>query len=133
MPKSRKKAKTAPTHEIHVLTPEEIRTLIRLCSGSSNSGVRGRALIAVLYGAGLRIAEALALRPRDVDLDRLELRVHRGKGGKARTAVIEPEHRRIRVRISRSLERIDLDEIASRFHYLMYLGSRSSDRDFSTI
>ncbi len=46
-------------------------------------------MLALLYGSGLRIAEALALRPRDLDLDKGIVRVTRGKGGKTRTAGIE--------------------------------------------
>ena len=76
--------------EIDILSPEEVHTLIHLVSRRSPTGVRNRALLAVLYGAGLRIAEALALRPKDVDLDRLTVRVHRGKGSKARTAALNP-------------------------------------------
>ena len=72
--------------QIDVLTPEEVRLLIDLSSRRSPTGVRGRALIALLYGSGLRISEALALRPKDVDLDGCAVRVHDGKGGRARTA-----------------------------------------------
>ena len=83
--------RTAKTpREIDILSPEEVRTLIHLVSRRSPTGVRNRALLAVLYGAGLRIAEALALRPKDLDLDRLTVRVHRGKGSKARTAALNP-------------------------------------------
>ena len=78
------------TYEIDILSPEEVRTLIDLCSRRSPTGIRNRALIAVLYGAGLRISEALALLPKDVDLDALAIRVHRGKGNKARTCGLMP-------------------------------------------
>ncbi len=44
--------------------------------------------IALLFGSGLRIAEALALRPRDVDLDDCSLRVQNGNGGRARVSGI---------------------------------------------
>lgn len=75
---------------IDILRPEEVRQLLDLCSRRSPTGVRNRALIAVLYGAGLRIAEALALMPKDVDLDALTIRVHRGKGNKPRTCALLP-------------------------------------------
>lgn len=45
--------------------------------------LRDRALVELLYGAGLRVGEAVALDVRDVDLHRGEVRVW-GKGGKER-------------------------------------------------
>ena len=45
--------------------------------------LRDRALVELLYGAGLRVAEAAALDVRDVDLHRGDARVM-GKGGKER-------------------------------------------------
>ncbi len=74
---------------VEVLTRAELDALLRTCNRRSPSGLRDRALIALLYGSGLRIAEALALRPRDVDLDASTVRVHLGKGGKARVSGIE--------------------------------------------
>ncbi len=43
----------------------------------------------LMYRAGLRCAEALALRPRDVVLARHEIRVNRGKGAKDRVVWID--------------------------------------------
>jgi integrase/recombinase XerC len=45
--------------------------------------LRDRALVETLYGAGLRVGELAALRVRDLDLHRRELRVL-GKGGRER-------------------------------------------------
>lgn len=42
----------------------------------------------VLYGAGLRLSEACALRLKDVDLDRRELVVRQGKGGRDRLTLL---------------------------------------------
>jgi site-specific recombinase XerD len=42
-----------------ILTPDEVRALIRECSATATTGIRNRALIAVLWRGGLRIAEAL--------------------------------------------------------------------------
>jgi site-specific recombinase XerD len=43
-----------------VLTLAEVNALMRACSKRAPTGVRNRALIAVLYRGQLRIAEALA-------------------------------------------------------------------------
>jgi integron integrase len=43
---------------------------------------------ALLYGGGLRLLEALQLRVKDVDLDRREVVVRRGKGAKDRRTVL---------------------------------------------
>lgn len=45
---------------------------------------RERALLELLYGSGLRIAEVAALRIEDLDLDSRTLRVEHGKGNKTR-------------------------------------------------
>lgn len=68
-----------------VLTPAEVDALLRRCSRRAPTGIRNRALIAVLYRAGLRISEALALLPKDVDLQAGSIRVLHGKGDVDRT------------------------------------------------
>jgi site-specific recombinase XerD len=74
-----------------VLTSEEVRGLIRAASGRAPSGIRNRALLAVMYRAGLRVAEALALFPKDVDAAAGTVRVLHGKGDMARTVALDPE------------------------------------------
>jgi integron integrase len=54
----------------------------------------------LLYGSGLRLEECLELRVKDVDFDRYQIVVRRGKGGKDRTtllpdAVIAPLRRHL--------------------------------------
>jgi site-specific recombinase XerD len=51
---------------------------------------RYQAIIMVLYGAGLRIAEALSLEVTDIDGARGVIRVRHGKGNKAREAKLSP-------------------------------------------
>lgn len=72
-----------------VLNPDEVGALLEALTGDCYIQVRNRALIAVLYRSGLRIAEALSLQPKDVDPDRSSIRVLRGKGGKSRTVGID--------------------------------------------
>jgi integrase len=64
-------------------TIEEIVTVMRR-AGDSVHGRRLRGLIVVLWRAGLRICEALALAEADLDRRRGSLLVRRGKGGRRR-------------------------------------------------
>ncbi len=70
------------------LRPREVLALIDAC-GRGHAGKRDRALIAVMWRAGLRVGEALALLPKDVDVDDGEIRVLHGKFDKARTVAID--------------------------------------------
>jgi integrase/recombinase XerD len=79
--------------EIDILAPEEVRRLMDGCSRRAPTGVRNRALIATLFGAGLRVSEGLSLRPKDLDLDGLAVTVHAGKGDKRRVAALLPDAR----------------------------------------
>jgi len=65
-----------------VLTRDEVKGILDELDG-------GVWLIAsLLYGSGLRLTECLRLRVQDVELARLELTVHDGKGGKDRVTML---------------------------------------------
>ncbi len=66
-------------------TVEEIVAVMRTI-GERADGHRLRALIVLLWRAGLRISEALSLQESDLDRSRGAVRVRRGKGGKRREA-----------------------------------------------
>ena len=61
----------------------EIIAVMR-AAGERPDGVRLRGVVVVLWCAGLRISEALALAETDLDRDRGSILVRRGKGGKRR-------------------------------------------------
>lgn len=71
------------------LTPGEVKGLITACSKRAITGVRNRALIVTLYRAGLRISEALALMPKDLDATSSTIRVLHGKGDHARVVGLD--------------------------------------------
>jgi len=71
------------------LTPDEVKSLIRACSKRAPTGIRNRALIVVLYRAGLRVSEALAIMPKDLDAANSTIRVLHGKGDKARVVGLD--------------------------------------------
>lgn len=77
------------TYPAEILTPDEVYKLIDAC-GKSSMGLRNQALIIVMWRAGLRIAEALALQPKDIDWVTGRITILRGKGGKRRMSVIDP-------------------------------------------
>lgn len=65
------------------LSPAETERLIEAASGTMPRARRDRALVELLYGAGLRVSEAVGLQKSGVDLDERIVRVV-GKGGKER-------------------------------------------------
>ncbi len=85
----REPANKGRSFPVEVLTDEEVKNLIRACSNRAPTGIRNRALIVVLYRGGLRLAETLALEPKDVDADRGTLVVLHGKGDRRRTVGID--------------------------------------------
>jgi len=65
------------------LPPEQTALLMQPTDAASK--LRDMALLAVLYGCGLRVSEAVGLNLDEIDMQSAELRVH-GKGGKERIA-----------------------------------------------
>lgn len=68
-----------------VLSPEVIHFLE--CVGS----IKHRAILTTCYAAGLRISEAVHLKPTDIDSQRMVIRVDQGKGQKDRYVMLSPK------------------------------------------
>ncbi|MDQ6774131.1 MAG: tyrosine-type recombinase/integrase [Candidatus Dormibacteraeota bacterium] len=84
-PKTTKGQHFAP----EVLTEVEFRGLLKACSGRAPTGIRNRALLVAMYRGGLRVSEALALKPGDVDPERGTVRVLHGKGDRSRVVGLD--------------------------------------------
>ena len=69
------------------LSPGEAERLIDAAKGTEPRALRDQALVELLYGAGLRVSEAVGLDRTGVDLDDRLVRVI-GKGGKERVVPI---------------------------------------------
>lgn len=67
-----------------VLTPGEMRRLLNAPDTSRLDGIRDKAMLELLYSAGLRLAELCALTVYDVDVHGGYVRVNSGKGAKDR-------------------------------------------------
>jgi integrase/recombinase XerD len=74
-----RRARTLP----RTLSAGEAERLIEAANGTSPRAMRDRALVELMYGAGLRVSEAVGLQRRSVDLDDRIVRAL-GKGSKER-------------------------------------------------
>jgi len=69
-----------------VLSPEEVVHFLG-CVGST----KHRAILTTCYAAGLRISEAIHLKPAHIDSQRMVIRVEQGKGRKDRYVMLSPK------------------------------------------
>jgi len=74
-----KKPQTLPV----VLSPEEALRFLE-----SVQLLKHRAILTTCYAAGLRVSEAVRLRPTDIDSQRMVIRVEQGKGQKDRYVML---------------------------------------------
>jgi integrase len=89
-----------------IFTPAEVGLLEALPSPDGP-------LFAILFGTGIRKAEARKLRRGDIDLDRRRLMVREGKGGKDRIVALTPS-------AINAVADLDLLEALDRHDYLWY-------------
>jgi integrase/recombinase XerD len=81
-----KRRRTLP----RTLSPGEAERLIEAATGTTPRALRDRALVELLYGAGLRVSEAVGLERSAVDLEQRIVRAV-GKGSKERVVPIGRE------------------------------------------
>lgn len=72
-----------------IYTNEEVMLLISSQNRRAASGLRHRALIALLWRSGLRIQEALDLEIRDINIETCTIHVRSGKGDKERRVAMD--------------------------------------------
>ena len=69
-----------------VLSPEEVLRFLGCVRSTKH-----RAILTTCYAAGLRISEAVHLKPSDIDSKRMVIRVDQGKGQKDRYVMLSPQ------------------------------------------
>ena len=69
-----------------VLSPEEVSQFL-----GAVGGLHHRVILTVCYAAGLRISEAIGLKPAAIDSQRMVIRVEAGKGRKDRYVMLSPK------------------------------------------
>ncbi len=108
--------------------PAEVNSLIAGLERDGPLGLRDRALVELVYSAGLRSAEAVGLDLEDVDFEQELLHV-RGKGGKERTVPLGEE---AAYRLSRYL-RDARPQLARGAENALFLSARGRRLDTSTL
>lgn len=73
------------------LERDEVHALMAACSNRAPTGIRNRALLAVLWRGMLRINESLTLKPADFNAAKSTIRILKGKGRKPRTVALNGE------------------------------------------
>jgi integrase/recombinase XerC len=76
---------SAQKKEPKSLTLDEAQALVQHCPRQSAEERRSRIIVLLLYGCGLRTAELCGLDVTDVNVERQELLMRHGKGGRQRT------------------------------------------------
>jgi site-specific recombinase XerD len=69
-----------------VLSPEEVLHFLTCVSSTKH-----RAILTTCYAAGLRISEAIHLKPANIDSQRMVIQVEQGKGQKDRYVMLSPK------------------------------------------
>jgi integrase/recombinase XerD len=69
-----------------ILSPEEVMQFLEAVASTKH-----RVILTTCYAAGLRISEAIRLRPPAIDSKRMVLRVEQGKGSKDRYVMLSPK------------------------------------------
>jgi site-specific recombinase XerD len=108
--------------------PAEIEQLLEVVDGDSPLALRSRALLELLYSAGLRSAEAVALDLGDVDFERETVHV-RGKGGKERVVPLGEE---AAAHLARYLQ-LGRPALAAGANDAIFLSARGRRLDTSTV
>ena len=107
---------------------KQVEELIDSVDGGGALGLRNRALVELVYSAGLRSAEAVGLDLADVDFEQELVRV-RGKGGKERIVPLGEEAAHVVARYLREAR----PELARGANDALFLSTRGRRLDTSTL
>lgn len=99
---SPKRERKLPT----ILSEDDLSAIIEAASETTPRGLRNRAILELMYAAGVRLSEVVGLDVRQIDLEERTAKV-RGKGNKERMVMVgEPAEKAIRRYLSRGRPRL---------------------------
>ena len=114
------------------LKMEEVEALLNAPDVSTPLGQRDRAILELLYAAGVRLSELVSLNLGQINLEAGQLRVW-GKGGKERMVLLgDPAVRALRIYISRGRAQLASDKSKNAL-FLNRFGGRLSRRSIGLI
>lgn len=90
LPAERVEIGKTPEREVEFLENDEVERIFEAASGSDLKSLRDRAILELLFSAGLRVSELTSINRDRIDLNHLELSI-RGKGGKIRVVFISDD------------------------------------------
>lgn len=73
-----------------VLSTEEITSILK-----ATGNLKHKAILTVIYSSGLRISELINLKIKDIDAERMQIRIEQGKGKKDRYTLLSPKTREL--------------------------------------
>jgi len=100
-----------------VLSPSEVRQVLDQLTGVP------RIVAMLLYGAGLRLQECLELRVKDLDFERREITVRRGKGQKDRRVMLPDAVRKALAQHLEGVRRLHHADLAAGFGRVVLPGA----------
>jgi site-specific recombinase XerD len=110
-------------------TSAEIEQLLAALEGDGAIAIRNRALVELVYSAGLRSAEAVGLDLADVDFEQEIVHVRHGKGGKDRVIPLGEEAQHWLARYLRDAR----PELAHGANDAFFISARGRRLDTSTL
>jgi len=114
------------------LTVDEVLRLLEAADASTPQGLRDRAILELLYAAGLRVSEIVSLDMNGVDLNSLQLRVS-GKGSKQRIALMgQPSAKALQLYLDLGRDRL-LGTKKNQALFLNRYGDRISQRQIQNL
>jgi len=66
-----------------LMSRQEVRSIL-----DATGNIKHRALLALIYGSGLRVSEAVRLRPKNIDAEKMLVRIDQSKGRKDRYTIL---------------------------------------------
>lgn len=83
LPNTLLKYSKRPQHIPEILTPSEVEQVLK-----ATDNLKGRTILMTIYSAGLRVSEAVHIKPSDIDSKSMKIHIRQAKGQKDRQTML---------------------------------------------